>query len=191
MEIKYDLRVIRTYKSLTEAFVQLMSEKHFENITVNELCKKAMIRRTTFYKHFADKYEFFRFFVHQLQTDCDAITPASADYKAPYSFYISIAHHILNFLKEHEQFVNMVLGSNLLPTLLDILSEQVISDITDKIKIGIKKGIDVPASPEIVASFFTGAIMHTIRWWLMQKKKISEEKLIQEVQKILYSIDIT
>lgn len=61
MKDKYDLRIIRTYKSLTEAFLQLMSEKHFEDITVNELCKKAMIRRTTFYKHFADKYEFFRF----------------------------------------------------------------------------------------------------------------------------------
>ncbi|AQR93423.1 MULTISPECIES: TetR/AcrR family transcriptional regulator [Clostridium] len=191
MKNKYDLRIIRTYKSLTEAFLQLMSEKHFEDITVNELCKKAMIRRTTFYKHFADKYEFFRFFVCQLQTDFDAINPASADYIAPYPFYISIIHHILNFLREHEQFVHMVLGSNLLSTLLDILSEQIIFDITDKIKIGIKKGIAVPASPEIVASFFTGAIIHTIGWWLMQKKKISEEKLIQEVEKILYSIAIT
>ncbi|WP_459480182.1 TetR/AcrR family transcriptional regulator [Clostridium saccharoperbutylacetonicum] len=191
MEIKYDLRVIRTYKLLTEALLQLMSEKHFEDITVNELCKRAMIRRTTFYKHFADKYEFFRFFVWQLQTDFDATNPASSDYTAPYSFYISILRHILNFLREHEQFVHMVLGSNLLPTLLDILSEQLISDITEKIKIGKKKGIAVSASPEIVASFFTGAIIHTIKWWLMQKKKISEEKLIQEVEKILYSIAIT
>ncbi len=191
MEIKYDLRIIRTYKSLTEAFLQLMSEKHFEAITINELCDRAMIRRTTFYKHFADKYEFFRFFIQQLQSDFDAITPDSADYNSPYSFYISIVHHILNFLREHEQLVHMVLGSNLLPTLLNILSEQIISDITLKIKIGIKKGIDVFASPEIAASFFTGAIIHTIRWWLMQKKKISEENLIQEIEKILYNLSLT
>ncbi|RDU22059.1 TetR/AcrR family transcriptional regulator [Anaerosacchariphilus polymeriproducens] len=185
MEIKYDLRIMRTYKLLTEAFFQLMSEKHFEDITINELCERAMIRRTTFYKHFADKYEFFRFFVWRLQTDFDAINPASADYRDPQSFYISIIRHVLNFFREHEKFVHMVLGSNLFPTLFDILSEQVTADINEKIKIGIKKGIDVSASPEIVASFFAGAIIHTIRWWLMQKEKISEEKLIQEVEKIL------
>ncbi|WP_234121614.1 TetR/AcrR family transcriptional regulator [Clostridium hydrogenum] len=185
---KHDLRVIRTYKSLTEAFLQLMSKKHFEDITVNELCEMAMIRRTTFYKHFADKYEFFGFFVRRLQSDFDAINPASKDYSDPYSFYISITRDVLNFFKYHEQFVSMVLGSNLLPTLLNILSEQIISDITGKIKIAIKKGVSVSASPEIVASFFTGAIINTIGYWLMQKKKISEEELIKEVEKILYKL---
>lgn len=191
MSNKYDLRIIRTYKSLTEAFLQLMSEKHFEDITINELCERAMIRRTTFYKHFADKYEFFAFFVKRLQTDFDAMNPASADYRDPYSFYISITRDVLNFLKHHEQFVRMVLSSNLLSTLLNILSEQIVSDITAKIKISIKNGMVVSASPEIVASFFTGAIIHTIGCWLMQKDKISEEELIKEVEKILYKLIIT
>ena len=188
MEQKYDLRVIRTYKSLTEAFLQLMSEKHFEDITINELCERAMIRRTTFYKHFADKYEFFRFFIRQLQTDFDATSTFSSDYEDPQAFYISITRHLMDFLKEHEKFVHMVLGSDLLPTLLDILSEQIAFDITEKIKIAMKKGINMPASPEIAASFFTGAIIHTIRWWLMGKKQLSEEKLIEEVEKILFAL---
>ena len=188
METKYDLRIVRTYKSLREAFLQLMSQKHFEDITVNELCERAMIRRTTFYKHFADKYEFFGFFVRQLQADFDASNTASADYQNPQSFFMSIIYHVMNFLKEHDRFVNNVLSSNLLPTLLNILSEQITLDITEKIKIGIKKGIDVPASPEIIASFLTGAIIHTVRWWFMQKKQLSEEKLIQELEKILNSL---
>ncbi len=188
MEKRYDLRIARTYKSLTEAFLQLMSEKHFEDITINELCERAMIRRTTFYKHFADKYEFFRFFVRRLQTDFDAINPASADYKDSQSFYVSILRHLIVFFMEHEQVVQNALSSNLLPTLLDILSEQITSDIAEKIKIGKKKGIDVTASPDIIAAFFTGAIIHTVRWWLMQKKQLSEETLVQEVEKILIAL---
>ena len=185
MESKCDLRIIRTYKSLTEAFLHLMSEKHFEDITINELCERAMIRRTTFYKHFADKYEFFSFFIRQLQTNFDASSEFSSDYKDPQTFYISIIHHFFDFFKEHEKLVNMVLSSNMISTLIDILSEQSTFDITEKIKIAIKKGISVPASPEIVAAFFTGAIMNTVRLWLTQKKQISEETLIQEFEKIL------
>lgn len=92
---------------------------------------------------------------------------------------------MMNFLKKHEQLIQMALSSNMLPAFLDILSEQITSDFSEKIKIGVKKGIPVPASPEIVASFFTGAIVHTIKWWLIQKKQIPEEKLVQEIEKIL------
>ena len=64
-----DLRVLKTYKSLYEAFFKMLEEKKFEDITVNELCERAMVRRATFYKHFADKYEFFAFFVNPILAD--------------------------------------------------------------------------------------------------------------------------
>ena len=36
-------------------------------MTVNLLCERAMIRRTTFYKHFADKYEYLAFYIRELR----------------------------------------------------------------------------------------------------------------------------
>lgn len=50
---------------LCTAFIELLSKKKFEDITVNELCEKALIRRATFYTHFLDKYDFFAYFVRQ------------------------------------------------------------------------------------------------------------------------------
>src|SRR5690348_6972782 len=51
-----DLRVRRTYKFLWEALIALMSERDFESITVTDICERAMVHRTTFYKHYEDKY---------------------------------------------------------------------------------------------------------------------------------------
>ena len=62
MEEKTDLRIRKTYKALCDAFVTILEKKRFDDLTVNELCDEAMIRRATFYKHFADKYDFFFFF---------------------------------------------------------------------------------------------------------------------------------
>ena len=62
MEEKTDLRIRKTYKALCDAFVTILEKKRFDDLTVNELCDEAMIRRATFYKHFADKYDFFSFF---------------------------------------------------------------------------------------------------------------------------------
>ncbi len=56
---------VRTNQMLCTAFIKLLSKKKFEDITVNELCEKALIRRATFYTHFLDKYDFFAYFVRQ------------------------------------------------------------------------------------------------------------------------------
>ena len=36
-----------------------MKEKSFEEIKVSDICKKALINRSTFYSHYSDKYELF------------------------------------------------------------------------------------------------------------------------------------
>lgn len=44
MEKKNDLRVQKTYRALMAAFEALMAEETFDDITVNELCARALIR---------------------------------------------------------------------------------------------------------------------------------------------------
>ena len=67
MEEKTDLRIRKPYKALCDAFVTILEKKRFDDLTVNELCDEAMIRCATFYKHFADQYDFFSFFIRQKQ----------------------------------------------------------------------------------------------------------------------------
>ncbi len=90
MEQRTDLRVIKTHKALTDAFWQLLSEKKFEDISVNELCDRAIVRRATFYKHFADKYEFFAFLIRAKQAEFDAQIRQQTDNTRPQSFYLGI-----------------------------------------------------------------------------------------------------
>lgn len=51
-----DLRVRRTRLLLRNAFMELMTEKNFRSITVQDIADRAMVNRTTFYDHFVDKY---------------------------------------------------------------------------------------------------------------------------------------
>ena len=50
-----DLRKERTLKYLTQSLTDLMREKPLDQISVSEICEHAMVRRATFYRHFADK----------------------------------------------------------------------------------------------------------------------------------------
>jgi AcrR family transcriptional regulator len=51
-----DLRVRRTRHLLQQAFMELMTEKDFQAITVQDIADRAMVNRATFYDHFVDKY---------------------------------------------------------------------------------------------------------------------------------------
>lgn len=53
---RIDPRVLRTRKLLTEAFFGLLTEKSFDDITVQDIAARATVNRATFYAHFVDKY---------------------------------------------------------------------------------------------------------------------------------------
>ena len=103
---KEDLRVQKTKKALTEKFRQLLEEKRFEDITVNELCEKAGIRRATFYKHFEDKYDFLSFVVQSLRDDFDRQVWAKKKPGRSSEYYVT-------YVKELIAFVNYYVGSKL------------------------------------------------------------------------------
>ena len=51
-----DPRVRRTRQLIEQSFDDLLAEKNFDTITVQDVTEKAQINRATFYAHFEDKY---------------------------------------------------------------------------------------------------------------------------------------
>jgi AcrR family transcriptional regulator len=52
-----DLRVRRTRKLLTQALIEETVEKGFAALTVRDITRRAMVNRSTFYRHYLDKYD--------------------------------------------------------------------------------------------------------------------------------------
>ena len=53
---KLDPRVIRTRGLILKSFEDLLAEKNFESVSVQDVTDKAQVNRATFYAHFPDKY---------------------------------------------------------------------------------------------------------------------------------------
>lgn len=62
---KEDPRVTRTRSLILDAFAELLPEKGFHALTVQNITGKAGINRATFYAHFPDKYALLEFRVQQ------------------------------------------------------------------------------------------------------------------------------
>ena len=96
---KEDARVTKTKGRLFFAFRALLAEKTFEEITINEICIRAEVRRATFYKHFCDKYDFLAALTTELRKDFDRYILNSKKWKnrPPVDYYIEYLLH-LSFL---------------------------------------------------------------------------------------------
>ena len=70
MESKQDLRVIKTRNNIKSSFIQLLREKDFNEITVQDILDKALINRKTFYNHYQDKYDLAEQLIHEFFNEC-------------------------------------------------------------------------------------------------------------------------
>lgn len=57
LQNKHDIRTKRTHQQIRDALIDLIFEKHFDNITVGDITNRAMINRSTFYRYYQDKYD--------------------------------------------------------------------------------------------------------------------------------------
>jgi len=58
-ETREDPRVTRTRGLLVQSFNDLLNEKGFDRVTVQDIADRAQVNRATFYSHFRDKYVLF------------------------------------------------------------------------------------------------------------------------------------
>ncbi len=61
-----DLRVRRTRKLLMQALIDLIIEKGFSAITVQDIADRAMVHRATFYRHYVDKYDLLEQYMNEV-----------------------------------------------------------------------------------------------------------------------------
>ncbi|MCI9337939.1 MAG: TetR/AcrR family transcriptional regulator [Lachnospiraceae bacterium] len=188
MEQKLDLRIQKTYLALSRALLKAMGEKPFEDIRVNELCDRAMVRKSTFYKHFGDKYELLAFVVRQGLRRFDAQIGESTACMDPVDNYGRIIDCLFDYLRGNEHLIRSVSGSGCFPLVLDVLSEQIVRDIQDKLREDCRKGHKMPASPEVMAPFFVGAVAECIKRWMAGNRKMEEDELKRQIGGLLRAV---
>lgn len=190
MEKKLDLRLQKTYLALRNAFTELLEEKRFDDLTVNELCDRAMIRRTTFYKHFADKYDYFAFYIREMVSTLQHQLPTDVISGEVNTYFLYMSRELLHFLHLHERMVSNIKNSSMFPLLLSILLEQITGDIMMILLHVCPALADHPEKRKGIAAFYAGGMI-SCYFRLMQDNTAVDDDLFLEIieemtQKMVY-----
>lgn len=180
------------YMSVTKALIEMMEEMPFEDIKVKELCDRAMIRKSTFYKHFADKFELLALIVKETINDFNERIRRDSPTDDPVAFYNKMLDYVFEFAKANQKLIRSAIRSDSLVLLLNIMSQQVMPDICQKLRQVQARGHRMPASPEVMATFFAGGISESLRSWFTSGKKCSEEdikKQLSDIMRAVYQVE--
>lgn len=185
MNEKLDLRVQKTYNALFEAFINLLEEKSFEEITINELCEKAMTRRATFYKHFSDKYDFCAFMIRYLRLQFIKDAEKNIDPHNPLDYYRTLLKIGMDFIDKNEHLIQSAMKhhSSILLTMLDT-THDLSEELQKHIEEDTKNGVQFIAEPVLMTQVFIGTISQCINWWFKHKQTVTKEEMIDKLSDV-------
>lgn len=188
MPSKEDLRVRKTKKALFDAFMKLLSEKPFDEITVNELCDAAGIRRATFYKHYSDKFDFLTAYTCLLRDRFDRLIWKGIKPSLTPDYYVEYAKRLIHFISENSGAVHNICNSNLFPSVLAIIVEQNYKDTCERLRISVSEGMVLNASIETVAAMCTGGVAACVYGWIKSGKETNPDQLAEQVGAVVANI---
>lgn len=185
MEGKTDLRVIKTKKALTESMMEILCKKRLEDITVQEICDNAMVRRATFYTHFADKYELLSYAIRvRYKASLFFQRPSSSD--STEDIYKHLVGDAINFLVDNMVIFHSILSSQIHETVLNLVRGELEQDLLPLIEESIRTHDINSRSPRFVFNFYLHGIFGSFLWWVREDYPITKEELIVQIQSMLH-----
>lgn len=179
-----DLRIIKTKEALRKAMVHLLTEKTFEKISVQDICEKAKVHRTTLYKHFADKYELFAYVLDVMKKEIYSDDEMyNTEFKNIREVYIYIFDKLLTYVDRRKEKLKLmarnILNEPIFVAFVNFATKKV-SHLLDKHPYMHTKCPNV-----IMSHFLTGGMIYVLSWWLENPNKYSKTQLIEYIDKTI------
>ena len=175
---KEDPRVIRTRRLLKQAFIDLMGERTFEQITVQDISDRATVKRVTFYLHYKDKNDLMIQCIDEILCDLrDKVNVQRAfsiDFdhleSEPHPSFVQLFHHVA----ENFPFYKALLVTNRTPYLTSGLLEIIHEFISEGINRIEPNEQNLTAKRDLIIKYVESAFLEVIIWWIENNLHYSE-----------------
>lgn len=164
------------------ALVELMKDKKFEDITVNELCTKADVRRATFYKHFEDKYAFISSVAKMMRDRFDNNRMDRSNFIGTKEYYTEYVTRLVEYIHDAEDLSRRVLESEIKHRVIFLVVQQNWYDTRSRLERDVLDGkFTIPASIEVTTDMIVGGCAAAVIRWLEGGMKKDKYELAKEI----------
>ncbi len=164
-----DRRIARTRRALLEAMVALIHERGWEELSVQDVCDRADVGRSTFYLHYADKEDLLRGAFDDLRRALRTQLASPGDAARPLGFTAAMIRHAY----ENERLFRAVVGKRGGHAVQRRFREVVLGLVKEDLSpLGL-----VPQRRDAFAAFAGGAFLELLTWALEARDPPAPEAL--------------
>jgi AcrR family transcriptional regulator len=176
MTDKNDRRSQRTRQALSNALVELIQEKDYSTITVNDIIERANVGRSTFYAHYQTKDDLL---LDQMDRVIELLSQDSAHPEEfPYFPSLGFLQHVGG--DHYELYKALVWGPG-----MDLITRHLQKSLSQRVEQGLQNsGRDFEVPLPLLANFVTGSFLNLLKWWLENKRIYSPEQMDEFYKKV-------
>ena len=175
-----DPRQRKTRALLVKALAELMEERPFSELSVVDICSRAMVHRTTFYAHFNDKRELLSYLLSQLERECVETCLPKEEMTSPKEYFLTAVKNALGFFQDRRSLYLACLNSGM-EAEVHVLSDRAAQELCRRLSQPAFRDAAHEVDPQIAARFYIGAVLALIRWWLTNDDPVPQETLLSNL----------
>jgi AcrR family transcriptional regulator len=180
---KDDPRVKKTLSLIDQALLENLAQFPLHKITVDKICRSAMINRTTFYKYYTDKFDLLdnylgrvldEFKDHMVTTFILATPKTIGDQE-----YLDNFYQYTQYVDANKKIFEILWKAQFERHIFDEMTKIVHDSIIET----LLSNTEIPAEnykfADLYAVFFSSNLMSLIHWWISNQETVSLELVNQ------------
>lgn len=164
----HDPRVVRSQERLRAALLSLTLERGWDDVSVQDVCARAGVGRSTFYVHFADREDLLLAAFRS-----DHIVPRRTLLREPFAFVQPLVAHV----DEHRSLYRALVGTSCEPRVNERFRHVVAELVEAELSARARPSLQRTAATRYLA----GAVCETLTFWLGQR----ERPAAREIERLL------
>lgn len=180
MSDKNDRRSRRTRHLLGRAWLELIREKGYDAITVNDIIERANVGRSTFYAHYHDKNDLF---IKEVDRVIDALHSDAHRDPRDEEWYFPSLGLFRHVGEEYQLYKALVWSSG-----MDLFVRQLQKSLARRIEHGMQESGKTYELPiPVLSTFVASSFLTLLQWWLENKMAYSPEEIDDMFKRLVRS----
>jgi len=178
---RFDRRKRITRALLMHTATELILEKGYEAMTIQDITDRADLGRGTFYVHFKDKEEIVWTFLREnFDTLRQKVETQTAKETGRVRIYL-LWKTAFEYVNDHRDLLQIAIGRNSNASLSHRIQDYFVDITITNLEQGVlKTDLSLPPIPiHVMAQFVTGAMMRLILWWLENENTYSPQDMTE------------
>ena len=180
---KHDRRTRRTRQLLRDAFVALLKEKRYEDVSVQDIIERADVARSTFYVHYVDKEDLlvgkWGVFASNLGVHADGLKHEE-----------NKGHSLLSTLgwfqhiKAQGDLLKIIAKDPAMDLAMKTLHGILLEDMQMRIQSHLPENEKASIPPSLAVEYLAGSLMTLLKWWVKQGMSYPPERMDEIFQQL-------